>query len=133
MRLAPNIGGAISLGPALDFVRAIDLKKVMPYEDELLRYATDRLQQVQGLTIIGTSSEKSGVISFVLDYAHPHDIGTILDNEGIAIRTGHHCAQPVMRHFGIPATARASFAMYNTREDVDALVSGLQKVAEVFA
>jgi cysteine desulfurase/selenocysteine lyase len=128
----PNIGGAIALAPALDFVRGVDLRKVAPYEDALLKYATDSLLEIPGLRIIGTAREKAAVISFVLDCAHPHDIGTVLDSEGIAIRTGHHCAQPVMQRFGVPATARASFALYNTPEDVDALVRGLRKVIEVF-
>ena len=104
----------------------------MAYEDGLLGYATQAIAEIPGLRIIGTAWNKAGVLSFVLDGIHPHDIGTILDQEGIAIRTGHHCAQPVMEHFGLPATARASIAVYNTREDIDALVRGLHQVKEVF-
>jgi len=129
----PNIGGVIGLGAALDYVTSVGLENVQPYEAALLNYATERLDSIKGIRIIGTAAERAGVLSFIMDCAHPHDIGTILDSEGIAIRTGHHCAQPVMQCFGIPATARASFALYNTQEDIDALVRGLQKVAEVFA
>ena len=129
----PNIGGVIGLGAALDYVTSVGLENVQPYEAALLNYATERLDSIKGIRIIGTAAERAGVLSFIMDCAHPHDIGTILDSEGIAIRTGHHCAQPVMQRFGIPATARASFALYNTQEDIDALVRGLQKVVEVFA
>lgn len=128
----PNIGGAISLAVALQYTRAVGLEKAQPHEEALLDYSARKLQDIPGLKIIGTAEKKAGVISFVLDAAHPHDVGTILDSEGIAIRTGHHCAQPVMLRYGIPATARASFAMYNNEEDVDALVRGLEKVSEVF-
>jgi cysteine desulfurase / selenocysteine lyase len=99
----------------------------------LLRYATERVAEVPGVRLIGTARHKAGVLGFVMDAAHPHDIGQLFDAEGVAIRAGHHCAQPVMRHFGVPATARASFALYNTRDDVDALVAGLHRVREVFA
>ena len=112
-------------------VNQIDLNAVAAFEYDLLNYATDRLTGVPGLRIIGTAREKASVLSFVIEGIHPHDIGTILDHEGIAIRTGHHCAQPIMIRFGIPATARASFAFYNTKEEVDALARGLQKVIEV--
>jgi cysteine desulfurase/selenocysteine lyase len=128
----PNVGGAIGLGAAIDYLAAIGMDRVRKHEDELLAYATGRLSAVPGLRIVGTAREKTGVISFTLDGVHPHDIGTILDAEGVAIRTGHHCAQPVMQRFGVPATARASFALYNTMEEVDALVAGLGKVREVF-
>ena len=127
----PNIGGAIGLGAAVDYLQQVGIHAVESFEHELLAYATEQLQAVPGLRIIGTAAAKASVLSFVLDGIHPHDIGTILDHEGIAIRTGHHCAQPVMQFFGIPATARASFAFYNTKEEVDALVRGLRKVREV--
>ncbi|HEX7126946.1 MAG TPA: cysteine desulfurase [Thermodesulfobacteriota bacterium] len=129
----PNIAGGIALGVAIDYVQSVGLAAIARHEADLLAYATEAVQEVPGLRIIGTAREKASVLSFVLDGAHPHDIGTILDREGIAIRTGHHCAQPVMQRFGIPATARASFALYNTREEVDALVVGLEKVRKVFA
>jgi cysteine desulfurase/selenocysteine lyase len=128
----PNIAGAIGLGSAIAWVLSIGLDAIGGAEHELLDYATRRMSEVPGLRIVGTAKEKAGVVSFVLDGIHPHDIGTILDREGIAIRTGHHCAQPVMTRFKIPATARASFALYNTKAEVDALVAGLSKVLEVF-
>lgn len=129
----PNIAGAIGLAAALDYVDNIGLEKIAAYEAQLLDYGTRALESVKGIRLIGTAPEKAGVLSFVMDGIHPHDIGTILDQEGIAIRTGHHCAQPVMEHFGIPATARASLGVYNTTGDIDALVRGLEKVREVFA
>jgi cysteine desulfurase / selenocysteine lyase len=128
----PNIAGAIALGTAVDYMTALGLEAIHAYEDELLAYGTERLLTVPGLKLIGTAAEKTGVLSFVLDGVHPHDIGTVLDYEGIAIRTGHHCAQPVMDRFGVPATARASLAFYNTREEIDALVAGLGRVVEMF-
>ncbi len=128
----PNIAGSIGLAAALDYVGAIGFETISSYERDLLEYATDALLSVKGVTIIGTASEKAGVVSFVMKDVHPHDIGTIVDQEGVAIRTGHHCAQPVMERFGVPATARASLAFYNTREDIDALVNALFKVHEVF-
>lgn len=128
----PNIAGAIGLGAALDYVASIGIERIHEWENDLLRYATDALSRIPNLRIVGTAAERASVISFVLDGVHPHDIGTIVDQEGVAIRTGHHCAQPVMKRFGVPATARASFAMYNTREEVDALVRALEKVNEVF-
>lgn len=128
----PNVAGAVGLGAALDYVKAIGLPAIAAHEADLLEYATQTLEQIPGLTIIGTARHKAGAISFVLDGIHPHDVGTILDGEGIAIRTGHHCAQPVMERFGLPATARASFALYNTREEIDRLALGLRKVREVF-
>jgi cysteine desulfurase/selenocysteine lyase len=109
------------------------MDNIASYEQELLAYATEAVSAIPGIRLIGTAKEKAGVLSFLLDSIHPHDIGTIVDQEGIAIRTGHHCAQPVMQRFGIAATARASFALYNTREEVDVLVEGIQKVREVFA
>jgi cysteine desulfurase/selenocysteine lyase len=127
----PSIAGGIGLGAAIDYMKRMDMQAVAAYEKELLTYATKKLSAIAGLRIIGTAKEKASVISFVLEGIHPHDIGTILDLEGVAIRTGHHCAQPVMRRFGIPATARASFAFYNTKEEVDVLVSAIEKVKEV--
>ncbi len=127
----PNIAGGIGLGAAVDYMNGMDMNAVMAYEHELLEYATARLLEIPGLRIIGTAKQKASVISFVMEGVHPHDIGTILDYEGIAIRTGHHCAQPVMQRFGIPATARASFAFYNTKEEMDVLVRAVRKVKEV--
>ena len=128
----PDIAGAVGLGAAIDYVSALGLPAIAAHEHDLLSYATEALRQVPGLRLIGTAKEKASVLSFLLGEVHPHDIGTVLDREGIAIRTGHHCAQPLMRRLGVAATARASLAFYNRREDVDALVSGLHKVREVF-
>jgi cysteine desulfurase/selenocysteine lyase len=127
-----NIAGGIVFGVAVDWLSAVGLPAVAAHEHDLLVHATARLSAIPGLTIIGRAREKAGVISFTLENVHPHDIGTILDREGIAIRTGQHCAQPVMDRFGIPATARASFGLYNTRAEVDALAAGLAKVSEMF-
>jgi cysteine desulfurase/selenocysteine lyase len=129
----PDIAGAIGLGAAIDYVSRLGLSAIAAYEHDLLGYATEALRTVPGLRLIGTAKEKASVLSFLLGDVHPHDVGTVLDREGIAIRTGHHCAQPLMRRLGVAATARASLATYNTREDVDALVAGLHKVREVFA
>jgi len=129
----PDIAGVVGLGAAIDYVEALGLDAIAAHDHELLEYATGALGEVPGLTLVGTSPQKAAVLSFVLDCAHAHDIGTILDQEGIAVRTGHHCAQPVMQRYGITATARASLALYSRREDVDALVAGLAKVREVFA
>jgi cysteine desulfurase / selenocysteine lyase len=129
----PNIAGAIGMGAALDYVSGLGLPAIAAWEDELLAYGTQALRGVPGLRIVGTARRKASVLSFVMDGVHPHDIGTVLDYEGVAIRTGHHCAQPVMERFGVPATARASLALYNTREEIDALVRGLHKVREMFA
>jgi cysteine desulfurase/selenocysteine lyase len=128
----PNIAGGIGLGAALDYVGAIGMDAIAGHEHELLSEATEKLSGVPGLRIVGTAREKAGVISFVLDGVHPHDIGTVLDREGIAIRAGHHCAQPVMDRYGVPATARASFGLYNTLDEVDALVAALHKVIGMF-
>jgi cysteine desulfurase/selenocysteine lyase len=128
----PNIAGVVGLAAALDYVSALGLPNIAAHEHDLLLYATGRLQEIEGLRIVGTARHKASVISFVLEGVHPHDIGTILDQEGIAVRTGHHCAQPVMLRFGVQATGRASFGLYNTRDEVDALVGGLRKVIEVF-
>ncbi len=129
----PDIAGAIALGKALEYIGGLGMDKIAAYEHQLLTYATDAVGAVPGVRLIGTASERAGVLSFVMEGVHPHDLGTILDQEGIAIRTGHHCAQPVMERFDIPATARASFAIYNTKEEVDALVEGIRKAHEVFA
>ena len=129
----PHVAGAIGLAAAIEYVSRLGMENIATYEHDLLTYATDAVSQIPGIRLIGTAREKAGVLSFVLDPIHPHDIGTILDQEGIAIRTGHHCAQPVMQRFGVPATARASLGLYNTRAEVDALAAGLQKVKEVFA
>ena len=129
----PDIAGVIGLGAAIDYLSAVGLDAIGAYEHELLAYATNELRKVPGLRLIGTAREKASVLSFLLGDVHPHDVGTVLDREGIAIRTGHHCAQPLMRRLGIAATARASLAFYNRRQDVDALVAGLYKVREVFA
>ncbi len=128
----PHIAGGIAMEAAVDYVNALGRARIEAYEAQLLAYGTEVLSQVPGLRLLGTAASKVGVLSFTLDAAHPHDIGTILDTEGIAIRTGHHCAQPVMQRFGVPATARASLAFYNTREELDALASALRKVNEVF-
>ena len=129
----PNMSGAVGLAAAIDFVEGLGLEAIGAHERHLLALATDELLKIPGLEIIGTAAHKASVISFTLTGVHPHDIGTILDNEGIAIRTGHHCAMPVMDFFEVPATARASFACYNTVEEVRALVAALRKVREVFA
>jgi cysteine desulfurase/selenocysteine lyase len=128
----PNIADGIGFGAALEFLESLDWTAVARHEHEVLAYATERISSIQGVRVIGTAREKAGVVSFVMDDIHPHDIGTILDQEGIAVRTGHHCAQPVMARFGIPATVRASLALYNTKSEIDALVQGIQKVKEVF-
>lgn len=129
----PHIAGVIGLGAALDYLTGIGLDAVLTYERNLLAYGTEALKSVPGLRLIGTAKEKAGVLSFVIEGIHPHDIGTILDQQGIAIRTGHHCAQPLMQRFGIPATARASFAVYNTAAEIDTLAAGIHKLKEVFA
>ncbi|MBL7993815.1 cysteine desulfurase [bacterium] len=128
----PNIAGGIGLGAAVDYINRIGIHKIAEYEAELMAYATEQLSAINKLKIIGTAKEKAGAISFVMENVHPHDTGTLLDLEGIAIRTGHHCAQPVMQFYGVPATSRASLSFYNTKEDIDALVKGLHKVMEVF-
>ena len=127
-----NIAGVIGLGVAIDYIRRVGMDEIETYEHELLVYGTGLLSAIDGVRLIGTAKEKAGVLSFVLETVHPHDIGTILDMEGIAIRTGHHCTQPVMKRFGIPATARASLSLYNTKDELDALARGIGKVKEVF-
>jgi cysteine desulfurase/selenocysteine lyase len=128
----PDIAGAIGLGAAIEYVTKIGIDNIKEHEKILLEYATKQIAKIPGLRIIGTAKVKTSVLSFVLENIHPHDIGTFLDFEGVAIRTGHHCTQPLMQRFKIPATSRASFAMYNTKEEVDVLVSGLKKIIEVF-
>ncbi len=128
----PDIAGAIGLGVALDYLGGVGLDRVAEYEHELLVHATRVLSALPGVKLLGTAREKAAVVSFLVDGVHPHDVGTILDQEGVAVRTGHHCAMPVMTRFGVPATTRASFALYNTHEEVDALVAALAKVREVF-
>ncbi|MEP7076370.1 MAG: cysteine desulfurase [Acidobacteriota bacterium] len=129
----PAIAAGIGLGAAVDYVNALDFEAAAAYEHELLEYATQRLSDIPGIRIIGTAANKASVLSFTIEGVHPHDIGTILDQDGIAVRAGHHCAQPVMEFFDVPATARASFAFYNTRDEVDKLADAVQKVIEVFA
>lgn len=128
----PNIAGGIALGVAVDYLNGMDIHAIQSHEHDLLEYATEKCAAVPGVRIVGRAKDKASVVSFVMDHVHPHDIGTILDADGIAIRTGHHCAQPIMTRLGIPATARASFAFYNTQDEVDVLVRGLHKVNEVF-
>lgn len=128
----PDMSGAVGLRAAIEYLEALGMDNIAAYEHELLAYATEVVSEVPGVRIIGTAKEKAGVLSFVIEGVHPHDIGTILDQEGIAVRAGHHCAQPVMECFGIDATARASFGLYNTKEEIDALVRGIKKVQEVF-
>jgi cysteine desulfurase/selenocysteine lyase len=129
----PHIAGVIGLGAAITYVKQLGLDNIAHHEHDLLAYATQAFSVLPGIRLIGTAKEKTAVLSFVMEGIHPHDIGTILDQEGIAIRTGHHCAQPVMERFGVPATARASFGLYNTHEEIDQLVQAMQKVREVFA
>jgi cysteine desulfurase/selenocysteine lyase len=128
----PDIAGAIGLGVALEYLDELGRDEAALYEHDLLAYGTERLSSCAGVRLIGTARQKAGVLSFVVDGVHAHDVGTILDREGIAVRAGHHCAMPVMARFGVPATTRASLALYNTREELDALVSGLEKVREIF-
>lgn len=128
----PHIAGVIGLGAAIDYVNRIGLDTIAAYEHSLIAYATEAALTIDGLTLIGTAREKTSILSFVLDEIHPHDLGTILDHDGIAIRTGHHCAMPVMDRFKVPATARASFAFYNTKQEIDKLVEGIEKAKEVF-
>ncbi len=127
----PNIAATIGLGAAIEYVEELGLEEIERHEHDLLAYATSQLATIRGISIVGTAEAKAGVLSFTIEGIHPHDVGTILDREGIAVRTGHHCAQPVMQRFGIPATVRASFGLYNTRAEVDALVAGIHKVVEV--
>jgi cysteine desulfurase/selenocysteine lyase len=127
----PNIADTIGFGAAIEYLNRLGLENIERHEHDVLAYATQAVEKIPGVSVVGTAREKAGVLSFVMDGIHPHDIGTILDHEGVAVRTGHHCAQPVMHRFGIPATARASFGLYNTREEVNVLVAGIHKVQEV--
>ncbi len=129
----PDIAAAIGLGAAIDYVNGIGMKRIAAYEHELMEFGTEVLARIPGVRLIGTASRKAAVLSFIIEGIHPHDVGTILDRQGIAVRTGHHCAQPVMERFGVPATTRASLAFYNTREELDALAAGIGKVRGVFA
>jgi cysteine desulfurase/selenocysteine lyase len=128
----PNIVGGITLATAIEYVQKIGLEPIAAYEHELLVYGTQLLEEIEGLRLIGTAEQKSGVLSFVIEGIHPHDIGTMLDLDGIAIRTGHHCTEPLMKRFGVPGTARASLAFYNTTEELDALAKGLRKIKKLF-
>jgi len=129
----PHIAGVIGLGAAVDYLSALDWGHIAAHEADLLKYATDSVTGIPGVRLIGTAAHKAAVVSFVVDGVHAHDVGTILDQDGVAVRTGHHCTQPVMDFFGVPATARASFAFYNGRDDVDVLVEALGRVRQVFA
>ena len=128
----PNIAGVIGLGAAIDYLVSIGIENIAEHEKELLDYATQEIRKIEGVRIIGNAIEKASVLSFVIEGIHPHDIGTIMDKQGVAIRTGHHCTQPTMDFYGVPATARASFAIYNTRKDVDMLINSVKKTIEVF-
>ncbi len=128
----PNIAGVIGLGAAVDYLEELDWEQVVAHENELLRHATEALEEIGPVKIIGTAREKAGVLSFVIEHVHAHDVGTILDQEGVAVRAGHHCAMPVMQRFGVPATARASFAFYNSMEEIDVLVKAVRRVLKVF-
>jgi len=129
----PNIAGVIGFGHAIDWLASVGVESIATHEHTLLDYATQQANDFPGLRLIGTAANKSSILSFTLEGVHPHDLGTILDRDGVAIRAGHHCAMPVMEHFGIPATARASFAAYNTAEEVDALFAALEKARDMFA
>ena len=128
----PNISGAVGMAAAMDYIEGLGIEAIAAHEHHLLALATEELKKIPGIEIIGTAADKAGVLSFTLEGVHPHDLGTILDTEGVAVRTGHHCAQPVMTFFGIPATARASFGVYNTEKDVASLVAAINKAREVF-
>ena len=128
----PNVAGVIGLGAAIDYVRSIGLTQIAEYEHELLAYGTQALSSIDGLRLIGTAKNKASILAFVLENIHPHDLGTLVDEEGVAIRTGHHCTQPVMKHFGVPATSRASLAFYNTKEEIDCLVRAIHKAKDIF-
>jgi cysteine desulfurase/selenocysteine lyase len=129
----PHIAGIVGLAAAIDYLTDLGLDRVAAHEHELLEYATEALSGIRGLRVIGTAPGKSGILSFVMDGVHPHDIATVLDRDGVAIRSSHHCCQPLMDRLGLPATARASLACYNTREDIDALVTSLHSVRRIFA
>jgi cysteine desulfurase/selenocysteine lyase len=129
----PPIAAAIGLGAAVDYLNEVGMDNIAAWEHELLAYATEQLEAMPGVRIIGTAANKAAVLSFTIAGVHPHDVGTILNEDGVAVRTGHHCAQPVMQRFGVPATARASFAFYNTFEEIDQLVAGIRRVQKMFA
>ena len=129
----PNISGMIGLGAAVEYLQSVGMHNVESWERDLLEYMTTRLGEIDGIRLFGTAAQKAGVQSFLLDDIHPHDLGTILDHQGVAIRTGHHCAMPVMEFFGVPGTARASLALYNNRDDIDQLVAALLKAHEIFS
>jgi cysteine desulfurase/selenocysteine lyase len=129
----PDIAGAIGLGAAVDYLDKIGMDRIAAMETDLLDYGTEKLQRIPGLRMIGTARRKASILGFTVDGIHPHDLGTALDLDGIAVRAGHHCAQPVMEHFGVPATVRASLALYNTRDEIDSLVTALHKAIEVFS
>ena len=128
----PHIAGVVGLGAAIDYLQGVGFEAIAPHEEDLLAYGTAALSEVKGLRLIGTAAHKASILAFVMKGAHPHDVGTIVDTEGVALRTGHHCTQPIMDRFGVPATARASVAMYNTREEIDTLVRALERVREMF-
>ncbi len=128
----PIIAGVIGMGAAMDYLGGLDMAALAAHEHDLIRYATEAVSAIPGVRIIGTAREKGSVLSFLINGVHPHDVGTILDHEGVAIRAGHHCTQPLMERYGVPATARASLSFYNTREEIDALVTGIRKALEVF-
>ena len=128
----PPIAAAIGFGAAIDYLSSIGLSTIEAYEQNLINYATEQINNIPGIRIIGSAAEKVAVLSFSVDGVHPHDIGTLLNQEGIAVRTGHHCAQPVMQRFKVPATTRASFSFYNSMAEIDALIAGIQKVQKVF-
>ena len=128
-----NIAGSIGLGVAIDYVNGVGMENIAAYENELLAYGTEKLSEIEPVRLIGTARNKGSILSFVMESAHPHDVGTILDTEGVAVRTGHHCAQPLMDRYGVPATVRASLAFYNTKEEIDTLVQGIDRVIEVFS
>jgi cysteine desulfurase/selenocysteine lyase len=129
----PNISGVVGLGAAVDFINGLDRDAAHAHESGLLDYASQTLSAIPGLTIIGTAPQKTSLVSFTVEGVHPHDLGTILDEDGVAVRTGHHCAMPVMDYFKVPATARASFAVYNTREEIDRLAAGLERARKIFS
>ncbi|MCK5180371.1 MAG: aminotransferase class V-fold PLP-dependent enzyme, partial [Candidatus Omnitrophica bacterium] len=128
----PNVAGVIGLGAAIDYVRSVGLTQIAEYEHELLAYGTQALSSIDGLRLIGTAKNKASILAFVLEDIHPHDLGTLVDEEGVAIRTGHHCTQPLMQRFGVPATTRASLAFYNTKEEIDCLVRAIHKAKDIF-
>jgi len=128
----PNVAGVVGLGAAVDYLSAVGREAIAAHERELLRHGTEAIAGIAGVRIVGTARDKAAILSFTLDGVHAHDVGTILDRQGIAIRAGHHCAMPVMQRFGVPATARASFALYNTHEDVEALAAGMHEVRKIF-